>query len=516
MLGEYLVGSVYLSQDNLRNVRQAVSLMRHLQTISQVTPHQVPILAGCDQEGAWSVMDPEMTRGPGNLALGATSPSQVEAMYKVFGRELRALGIAADLAPCSDVNSNPHNPIIGTRSFGQDAARVSDAVAAAIRGLRSGGSRSCAKHFPGHGNTAEDSHRGLARVNGSREELDRTDLLPFRAAVQAGVDIVMTAHLFYPALDPEWPATLSPAILQGLLRKEMGFRGVILTDSFSMGAIKKTYGSADAAIRALNAGADLIMLAEERYGTEPTSYLQDQVELIEAVRKAVRDGKVSMMRIDEAVSRVLLLKSRAGLFHAAAPTESGALAVVGDPANRRVALNCARGAVVMPRNLDDQLPLKDLTQQLILITPIDPSVYSALTRMRGIGPNISEAPVQTLFTEIKKRCPTVRLLTMPKAADVAQHLDVLRAASHVLVATENYPLPGFDFPTQPQHEVIEAIMGLGIQPIVVGLRDPYELVELPKVRTYVSALGYAPICATAVAEVIVGERVAPGRLPRSL
>lgn len=516
ILGEYLVGSVYLSQDNLLNVRQAVTLMRDLQATGSATPHQLPILAGCDQEGAWCVMAQQMTRGPGNLALGAIPLSQVEATYNVFGCELRALGIAADLAPCSDVNSNPRNPIIGTRSFGQDPTRVSEAVIAAVRGLHTSGTLACAKHFPGHGNTAQDSHRGLPRVDRSREELERTDLLPFRAAVKAGVDIVMTAHIFYPSLDPEWPATLSPDILQGLLRKQMGFRGLILTDSFSMGAIKKTYGSAEAAVRALNAGADLIMLAEERYGNEPSDYLRDQIELIEAVRKAVHDGKVPMARIDEAVSRVLLLKARAGLFHNPAPLESRALAVVGSRENHQVALKSAREAVVMARNLDGELPLKDLKQQILVISPIDPSAYASLTRMRGIGPNITEPPVKTLFREMKRRSPATKLICLPGTAEVAKQREALLGAAHVLVVTENYPLPGFDFPTHPQHEVIEAIMALGVQPIVVGLRDPYELMDLPKVRTYVSALGYAPVCATAVAEVIVGEHVATGKMPVSL
>jgi beta-N-acetylhexosaminidase len=314
LLGRYLVGSVYLSQHNLPDVNRAVGLMTELQRIGAGTPRRLPIFAGCDQEGAWAVMTPTATRGPGNLALGAAPPSQTEAMYAVFGRELTAIGVAGDLAPVADVNANPRNPIIGARSFGQDPQRVAAHVAAAVRGLHAGGARACAKHFPGHGDTSQDSHRELATVKRTREQILNSDLVPFRAAIDAGVDIVMTAHLRYPAFDTEWPATLSPAILEQLLRKQLGFQGVILTDSFSMQAIRRVYDPVEAATRALKAGADLIMLAEERYGNDPKDYIAGQIRLIEAIQAAVRDGKIPMTRVDEAVRRVLALKAAAGLF----------------------------------------------------------------------------------------------------------------------------------------------------------------------------------------------------------
>lgn len=512
LLGEYGVGGVYLSQDNLTGVEQAVGLMTELQHIAAGTRRGIPVFAGCDQEGAWAVLSAQATRGPGNLALGAIDAAHVEAMYSVFGRELRALGIAADLAPVSDVNSNPRNPIIGARSFGQNPLRVATAVAAAVHGLHAGGTRACAKHFPGHGNTSEDSHRGLATVKRTKDQIISGDLLPFRAAVQAGVDLVMTAHLYYPAFDTEWPATLSPAILQGLLRKELGFRGVILTDSFSMGAIKKAYAPAEAAVRALNAGADLIMLAEERYGDDAGNYLAGQIALIEAIRAAVRDRKIPMARIDDAVKRVLALKSAAGLFQHREPSLDEAKRVVGASDHRQVAVAAARAAVVLPRNLDNRLPLRAAAAgKLLVASAIDPGAYVSLRRMRGIGPNITEPPTAVLFREIQRRSPGAEMLRI--TGDAGGMMERLRAASAVIVPTENYPLPGFDFPVAPQRKLIDALIAAGIQPIVVGLRDPYELLDLPKVRTYVAALGYAPVCAEAAAEVLFGERPALGMMP---
>jgi len=514
MLGKYFVGSVYLSQDNLRDVQQSVELLNALQRLGAGSPHSLPIFAACDQEGAWSVLNPHATAGPGNLALGATPPDQVEKMYAVFGRELRALGIAADLAPVSDVNANPRNPIIGTRSFGQDPQRVAAAVAAAVRGLHAGGTRACAKHFPGHGDTSQDSLRGLATVTRTREQILKGDLVPFRAAVRAGVDLVMTAHLIYPAFDREWPATLSPTILQGVLRKQLGFRGVILTDSFSMGAIQRSYGTSAAAIRAINAGADLIMLAEERYGGEPGNYLAGQVALLEEVSAAAKTGAIPRARLDDAVGRVLALKTAAGLFASPYPRVEEAVKIVGCAAHRSTELDSARKAVTVVRNRDQRVPVAlGPDSRIVLISPLRADAYDIVKRMRGIGPNIHQSPTEVLFKEIVRRSPTAQLLKISEPGEVARHQEQLRSATAVILATENYPLPGFDFPTDNQARVIEALIVAGHDPVIVGLRDPYELLGLPSVRTYVAALGYAPVCAQAAADVLFGERRPEGRLP---
>jgi beta-N-acetylhexosaminidase len=339
----------------------------------------------------------------------------------------------------------------------------------------------------------------------------------WRLSIAAGVDIVMTAHLRYPAFDTEWPATLSPAILEDLLRKELGFKGVILTDSFSMGAIRNVYGTAEAAVRAINAGADMVMLAEERYGNESSGYLSRQVALIEEIRRAVRDGKIPMARVDEAVGRVLKLKVAAQLFTRGNPNREEAQRVVGSKLNQDVGLEAARAAVLVARNLDKRIPLPIQTdKKIVLVSPIAESAYAGLRRMRGIGPNITEPPTDVLFREIKLRNPAAEMVRIAETQEVGPRLDRLREAGAVIVATENYPLPGFDFPTKPQQETIDAMMAGGIDPIVVGLRDPYELLDLVNARSYIAALGYAPVCAQAAAEVLFGERIAVGNMPVSV
>ncbi len=514
LLRDCLVGSIYLSQDNLTGVEQAAELLGDLQDVAAATPHGLPILAACDQEGAWSVLNPHSTAGPGALALGAAGADLIEDMFAVIGRELRALGIFADLAPVADVNSNPRNPIIGSRSFGGNARSVALAVEAAVRGLHRGGVVACAKHFPGHGDTAQDSHQGAALVARDAEQIRNGDLVPFRAAIAAGVGMIMTAHLLYPAFDPEWPATLSPAILQNLLRQELGFTGVILTDSFSMGAIRRLYDPAEAAIRAINAGADMIMLAEERYGVKPGNYLRGQMALIEKVCSAARDGVIPRVRLNEAVTRVLALKAAAGLFGTAHPRRGEAVRVVGCAAHRAVELEAARAAVAVVRNCDGRVPLALASgSRLVVVSPVAPTAYRVFGEMRGIGPNITEPPANTLFRQIQRRHASSHLITIADAGAISGHWENLRSAAAVIVATENYPLPGFRFPTECQRAVIEGLLAAGLDPVVIGLRDPYELLDLPAVRTYISALGYAPVCSQAAVEVLFGERPAKGCLP---
>jgi beta-N-acetylhexosaminidase len=514
LLRDCFVGSVYLSQDNLTGVDQAVQLLCDLQDTGAATPHALPILAACDQEGAWSVLNPYSTAGPGALALGAARSDLIEAMFAVIGRELRVLGISADLAPVADVNCNPRNPIIGSRSFGGDAKRVAEAVEAAVRGLHRGGVVACAKHFPGHGDTAQDSHQGAGVVVRDAQQIRNGDLIPFRAAIAAGVDMIMTAHLLYPAFDPEWPATLSPAILQNLLRQELGFTGVILTDSFSMGAIRRLYDPAEAAIRAINAGADMIMLAEERYGAKPEDYLRGQITLIEKVRAAARGGVIPPARLNEAVNRVLALKAAAGLFPTAHPRREEAVRVVGCAAHRAVELEAARAAVAVVRNRDGRAPLALAAgSRLVVVSPVDPAAYQIFSKMRGIGPNIAEPPAKTLFQQIQRRHASSDLVTIVDAGAISRYREILRSAAAVIVATENYPLPGFRFPAECQRAVIEGLLAAGLDPVIIGLRDPYELLDLPAVRTYISAFGYAPVCSQAAVEVLFGERPAEGRLP---
>ncbi|MFU8875163.1 glycoside hydrolase family 3 protein [Micromonospora sp. SL4-19] len=293
-LGEGL-GSVVLFARNVVDHDQVAALTASLRA------ERPDVIVAIDEE-AGDVTRIESARGssrPGNFALGAVDDEGLtEEVARDLGAELAALGVTLNYAPDADVNSNPANPVIGVRSFGADPALVARHTAAWVRGLQAGGVAACAKHFPGHGDTRVDSHHDLPLIAGDRARLAAVELAPFRAAVAAGVQAVMTGHLLVPALDPELPATLSPRILGGVLRDELGFHGVVVSDAVEMRAVTDRYGFPGAAVRALAAGADAICVGGER-ATEA-----DAVELRDAIVAAVLAGVLPEERLAEAAKRV--------------------------------------------------------------------------------------------------------------------------------------------------------------------------------------------------------------------
>ncbi|MGC4789972.1 glycoside hydrolase family 3 protein [Micromonospora sp. DT178] len=327
-LGEGL-GSVVLFARNVVHPEQVAALTATLRA------ERPDVVVAIDEE-AGDVTRIESARGssrPGNFALGAVDdPALTEEVARDLGADLAALGITLNYAPDADVNSNPGNPVIGVRAFGAEPALVARHTAAWVRGLQAGGVAACAKHFPGHGDTQVDSHHDLPRIAADRPRLDAVELAPFRAAVAAGVQAVMTGHLLVPALDPELPATLSGRILGGLLRDELGFSGVVVTDAVEMRAVTDRYGFAGAAVRALAAGADAICVGGERADEGSARLLRD------AIVAAVVAGDLPEERLAEAAKRVGQLAAwtvaaRADRPHRPRPTAAGS--AVGLAAARR-------------------------------------------------------------------------------------------------------------------------------------------------------------------------------------
>lgn len=514
LMQQHLVGGAYISNDNVPTPAAAVHLTRELQSYAASTRLKIPLLLGADQEGAWSVMTPGSAPGPGNMALGATAePRLAFNMYKVLGQELSAVGLNVLLAPCADCNSNPVNSIIGMRSFGEKPQLVGAMTVAAVEGARAGGVITTVKHFPGHGDTRLDTHRGLPTVDRRKEELYAIDLYPFAQGIEAGVDIVMTAHIIFSALDPERPATLSPIILQDVLRGELGFDGVILSDSMNMGAMKKSYDPRRSAIQALQAGVDIIMLAEEHYDHNAAHYVEQQVALLEAVAEAVETGELPMTRIDDAVRRVLRLKER--LDSVTELTEDQALRIVGSPEHRQIELEAARHAVALLRDTAGLVPLPE-GRPIILVNTTLRQAYRDLGSTRGIGPNQTTAAFDLFAETFLRQHPDARVWTAEEVLDAGTPLDVPREAVIVAV-TENYPLPGMDFEQSSQPKVIERLMAIAPdRVVVVALRDPYELRYLPDVPAYLCAFSFRPCAAQAAAEVLSGNVPIRGRTPVSV
>lgn len=325
VVAKYHLGGVILFPQNVKSVGQVVGLTNGLQRGAK----KVPLLIGTDQEnGLVSRMSALMTDFPGASQIGATKDTGLaRAVAKATGEELRALGVNLDFAPVADVNINPRNPVIGRRAYGDDPQRVAKMVSAAVKGFADAKIAATAKHFPGHGDTSVDSHTGLPVIKHTKAEWERIDAPPFKAAIAAGVDTVMSAHIVFPKLDPSGdPATLSKPILTGLLREKLGFKGVISTDALNMAGARKKYDDGEIAVRAVLAGADLLLMPNDL----PKAY--------KAVLAAVKSGRISRERLDQSVTRLLTLKQNRGLL-AGAPVASAerAAGVLRSAAHRKLA-----------------------------------------------------------------------------------------------------------------------------------------------------------------------------------
>ncbi len=296
---EYKPGGVILFSRNLESVEQIVELTNDLQRCSPKSP----LLISIDQEGGRVSRLPKgFTIFPPCELIGKCYSSELAyAAAATVAKELRAVGINMNMSPVLDVNSNPDNPVIGDRAFGTTPEVVGEMALVTAAGLQDNRVVACGKHFPGHGDTNADSHKELPIVEASRERLEAVELPPFRRAVEAGVATMMTAHVLYKALDDRLPATLSRAVITDLLREELRYDGVVLTDDLEMHAIVDHYGSGDAAVRALDAGCDILLICKDR---------DREVAAFEAVEKAVTSGDLSTERLDRSVNRVLKVKQR--------------------------------------------------------------------------------------------------------------------------------------------------------------------------------------------------------------
>ncbi|HEX5226255.1 MAG TPA: glycoside hydrolase family 3 N-terminal domain-containing protein, partial [Bryobacteraceae bacterium] len=434
-------------------------------------------------------------RFPYNMAYGAAGD---EAAARVEGqeaaREARALGVHWIFAPVADVNNNPDNPIINIRSFGENPEQVATYVEAYINGAHSDRKNPVlvtAKHFPGHGDTTEDSHIQLPRLDADHDRIESVELAPFRKAIDAGVDSVMTAHLAVPALDPDGlPATVSPKIVTGVLRDELGFHGLVVTDAMDMQGLAAMFDSGEASVRALEAGVDVLLMPRH------------PEEAIRAIVAAVQKGRISKKRLDDSVNRVLAAKARLGL-RAKKLVDLEAIAdVVDSPESADRAQEVADRSVTLIKDSRDSLPIRHPESTCLV----------AMTEGRRSQQGIK------LIEEIKKRAPGVNsavidpTMTKPDLDQVSQKLSncsQIVAAAYVTVAAYrgNVALAGAypDF----LNSLIE-----GKAPVMlVSLGNPYLIRAFPKAAAYLTTYSPTPTSETALAKVLFGEIAISGRLP---
>ncbi len=488
------VGGVTLFRAlNVRNPAQVRDLTAALQSAA-ADSGQPPLLIAVDQEGGQLMaVGDGATPFPGNMALGAVGSAELARQTGLaIGRELAAMGVNVNYAPVCDVNVNPDNPVIGARSFGEDPALVARLSAAIIEGLQAAGVAATAKHFPGHGDTATDSHHGTPIVPHDEARLRRVELLPFAAVVQAGVKMMMTAHIALPALNDgsDLPATLSAAVLRKLLRRELGFEGVILSDAMEMKAIEQGAGLGIDSIAAVVAGVDMLMLNAD---------LADQQRIDSALRQALRRALISAEDVKTSAGRILALKQ--WLSEQTPPP----FEVIGCAEHRALALEAASRAITLVRDDARRLPLRlapDARLAIVIprpadLTPADTSSY--------IMPALAEAA--------RRFHPTVDEIIAPlnpSSADVAALRQRVGGCAHVVVGTINATAhPG-------QAALVNALLADGFPITVVALRLPYDLLSFPAAPTYLCTYSIQPPAMDALAAVLCGERAAKGRLPVSI
>jgi beta-N-acetylhexosaminidase len=434
---------------------------------------------------------------PPLMAFGAIGEERfARELGRITGVEARAVGVHLVFAPVLDVNSNPDNPIINTRSFGEDPELVARLGAAYVEGAHAAGLQTTAKHFPGHGDTREDSHIELPTVDATRARLDRVELVPFRRAVAAGVDAVMSAHIAAPAIVGEDapPATLSPYFLTRLLREELGFEGLVFTDAMTMGAIVRGYPGGEAAVRALEAGADVVLSPSDlRFA-------------MEAIVEAVGAGRITEARIDGSLRRLLEAKARAGLHRERLVPFEPVDEIVGSRAHAAFADTAAARSITLPRDEAGLVPLSSRWRRVLSVTYARPEDVIA---------------GRAFDRELVRRGATVDQVRVdPGTAPAAYDTLLARVDSADVVLVGSYVRPeawaGSVAVAEPFRAFVAGLARDGRPTVVVSFGNPYLLTAFPEVGSYLLAWSGQPLMQRAAVRALLGEAPITGRLPISL
>jgi beta-N-acetylhexosaminidase len=445
LLKKYDFGGLIMYANNMTDINQTVTMIREAQSASMKSANGIPMFICVDQEGGLVNRVSFGTTGSGNMALAATGDtSNTEEIAGILGEEISALGFNMDFAPVSDVNNNPDNPVIGTRSFSDDPNTVAENVVAFIDGLNKYNISTSVKHFPGHGNVGEDSHTKLPLSELTLDELKECELIPFEAGIEAGADMIMTAHIQYPNIDDTTyiskddgkevylPATLSKKIMTGLLRDEMGFDGIIISDSMQMDAIATHFDETDAAVLAINAGVDLLIRPSDVYQDDEINTFPDVNKYMKKLAARVKAGDITEERLDESVGRILRLKFKKGIMTDTLSVTKktqikNAKKVVGIPENHTREWEIASEGITLVKNENNAFPIDGMSSENTLI--LIPSEYR-------------RASVEYAINRLEKES-----LVNPKNVDVICYSDItiknkalkkaLNKADNVLILSQS-------------------------------------------------------------------------------
>jgi beta-N-acetylhexosaminidase len=490
LIKEYHIGNIIFLSRNIGSIASTAELLSLIQ-INMHTYNQVPAFIGIDQEGgSVSRIRNRSLLFPCNMSFGAACiPGSTWRQGVFTGERLRTMGINLNIAPVLDVNSNPENPIIGTRSYGDNQDKVAELGCAYIKGLQQMGVVATAKHFPGHGDTHTDTHLGLPRIYHEIDRLEKVELYPFKKAVECGVDAIMTAHIIFPTLDEvKRPATISYPVLTRLLRRKMGFQGIVITDCIEMKAVFDNYGLETTTVEAIKAGADMICISHT---------LDFQIRSVEAIKNAIKRGEISKARIDESAERILRLKEKYGLMQIQPPDIRKIDELFSDKSSASFAAEVSRKSITLIRDRNSLLPVKSKNILSISAEPIQTtevedgkqfklSFCSSVKEALG-GENIviPQNPDKNLIAEISQKCSDKDI---------------------IIFGLYNGRL------NFGQVELYNAICKVNKNIVAVLLKNPYDLRYVSYSDACIAAYEYSSLSVSNIIKVLKGEP-AYGKLP---
>jgi beta-N-acetylhexosaminidase len=496
LIQNHHVGNIILFSRNTYDAQQLRTLTHDLQKLAREAGHRHPLLISIDQEnGTVRRLGPDATFFPGNMALGAIGSEQMAyKVVRVAGLELLELGVNFNLAPVVDVNNNPANPVIGNRSFSEDPQQVARLGAAAVRGWQDAGVIACLKHFPGHGDTAVDSHLALPILPYALERLETVELVPFKSGITAGVETIMSAHISFPTIthDETLPATLSPIILRGLLREQLGFQGVIISDCLEMKAISEGVGIARGSVLSLLAGIDLVLISH-LYERQRTG--------ITAIQEALQTGELPPDILQQAVGRVIRLKERYLSWDKALADPTAPLQWVGNAAHQLLSDQAYEASTTLVRDNAGLLPLQlQPEQHIAVVYPVKKAWTEVADRKLAIEDLVQQ--LQQRHTNISVHPFAAATTTEIQAA--VQDVDI------VIAVTVNANLD------EQQVSLMQALLQSSRPVIGLAVHNPYDLLAFPELGTYLVTYEYTAPALAAAVRVLFGEIEAQGHLPVSL
>lgn len=487
MIRDYHVGGVILFARNVENAGQLAQLTNDLQAEAKAAGYATPLLICMDQEnGVIRRLAEGAAALPGAMTIAATgSPDNAEAMYGLCGSELAQVGVNWDLAPDADVNNNPDNPVIGTRSFGDDPKAVAQYVQAAVQGLQGQNVAACLKHFPGHGNTAVDSHLGLPVIERSLADLEKVELIPFGQGIKAQAASVMAAHIVFPALDEKFPASLSAAFLHDMLRDQLGYQGLVVTDDLEMLAIADHYGTAAACVTAIKNGADMVMVSH----TQAT-----QIAAIEAVVEGLHRGLITASQIEAAATRVQAQQRQFGRWDNGFESQAFAAMVADHQQQANQVYQASVTGVIEHLNLKPE-------RHVVVVTLTNQTLANVVD-LRG--------PESVLVNAVKQQTANMTPVFIDTTAtDPVQQLPPMTADDAVIIATTNVKS------TQDvQALVVQACLDQTQAVAVIAMRNPYDQQYLPaNLAAYLVTYENTPYAVDLAVASLYGQSHLSGHLP---